>query len=97
MARYQLVGQNKNIKHIFRSTLNILAFTWIHAYDILKDSQSVDIWCKNKATELQFVSVTVGLADTPHQFSLLEISTKLVICRARLSLQRWRLASPGLL
>lgn len=72
MARYQLVGQNKDMKRIFRSTLKIVAFTWIHAYDILEDGQSVDIWREKKVAELQFVSVTVGLTHTPHQFSLLE-------------------------
>ncbi|UKZ87122.1 uncharacterized protein TrAFT101_002931 [Trichoderma asperellum] len=58
MARYQLVGQNKDMKRIFRSTLKIVAFTWIHAYDILEDGQSVDIWREKKVAELQFVSVT---------------------------------------
>lgn len=65
MDRTQSRDRNKHSKRIFKLILNILAFTWIHAYDVLKKSDSTETWRKNKAAELQFVSVTVGLAYTP--------------------------------
>ncbi|KAL7898093.1 hypothetical protein HDV64DRAFT_250918 [Trichoderma sp. TUCIM 5745] len=49
------------MERTFKSILNILAFTWVHAYDVLKNNDSTAEWRKNKAEELQFVSVTSTL------------------------------------
>lgn len=67
------------MERTFKSILNILAFTWVHAYDVLKNNDSTAEWRKNKAEELQFVSVTVGLAYTPRLLISL-FSASLITC-----------------